>query len=158
MTKKLFFLLIASALLVGCASSGKSFSRGLTPSYAVAEKEGPLTIVVEDLANTLAGLFPPGHTKVNVQKVGNEHLGERLENSLRSRGFTLVQLPDGNNIPADVLAISYVFDRLGETSRYSQLSLADNSGKVIVITRTWRLIDEETLLPEASTTTTKGGL
>ncbi len=156
MTKKLFFLLIASALLVGCASSGKNFSRGLTPSYAVTEKDGPLAIVAADLANTLVGAFPPGHTKIYLND-SKSILGEMLENALRSRGFTLVQLPDGNNIPADVLAISYVFDRLGETSRYSQLSLADNSGKVVVITRTWRLVDEETLLPEASTTTIKGG-
>jgi hypothetical protein len=141
---KFFQIMLIALMLVGMAGgcSLRSVAQGnsyLGEEYPVAS----INTVAEHLAETLAAAYPPGHTVLFIEEIGNKHdeLGPALESSLRARGFTI--LPD-NSSPA--LTLAYVLDRLDDEIWYSRISLSDG----LLLTRTWHLIGDS-LEMEAAT-------
>lgn len=115
--KRLILLLTLALAVSGCAY-GKV---GLLNSYVAAgfsaEQEDA---VAEDLAGLLAEKFPPGRSSIHLKVTGaHDGLGQKLENALRSRGFTLAAEP-----AVSAPAVAYVLDQLGEGHCYARLTVA----------------------------------
>jgi hypothetical protein len=115
--KPLVLSLLAVLVLGGCAHS----RTGLGQSYVASGfSDEQATVIADDLADLLAGRFPPGRTSFHLQAVGeNDVPGLKLDQALRSRGFTLMVEPSG-----DAPAVAYVLDRLDEGHCYARLTVA----------------------------------
>lgn len=141
-------LIMGLAVFSGCAaSSGKtgrlnSFLGGGYPPSAVS-------LVADDLADALAGVFPPGHTSFHLKHTGTQSdpLGSALEQALRSRGFS-INAESGSK----ALTVAYVLDRVDEETWYSRLSVSSG----LTITRTYSQ-SGDTLVMMATTKTDHSG-
>ena len=83
---------------------------------------GSAAVVAEDLAQTLALDYPPGHTTIFLSQTGapNDELGPALETALRAQGFTLV--PETGD---SALTVAYVLDRFKENFWFAKLTVSD---------------------------------
>ncbi|MDR2054475.1 MAG: hypothetical protein LBQ10_01185 [Desulfovibrio sp.] len=122
----IFPFLLMVLLASGCAGRGPvgSYCGPLPEDNAVAA-------IAADAVDSLASLYPPGHTSVHLvpAKDVDNGFAQAFENRLRTKGFTLV--PDAR---PDALAIAYTLDAMDEKSAwYLQLRISDNenSGKSI---------------------------
>ena len=109
------FLLMA---LAGCGPKLR-----LSESFLTEERPaGSAYIVAEDLALTLAAVYPPGHTSIFLSQTGSPHdeLGPALETALRVRGFTLAPEAGGST-----LTVAYVLDRFNDNTWFVKLAVSD---------------------------------
>jgi hypothetical protein len=127
--KRLALVLVAVLILGGCAHG----PAGLGNSYVAAGfSEEQVGLVADDLADLLAGRFPPGRSAFFLKIAGPaDGLGQKLDDALRSRGFTLAAAS------ADAPAVTYVLDRLDESQCYARLTVAEGP----TLARAYRVID-----------------
>jgi len=105
------------------------------------------SILADQMAGSLAEIFPPGHTTVFIQPAKKtESLGAAFEEALRSRGFIIAPEP-GNQ----ALAIAYALDRLDDQTWYTRIAVSGG----LVITRTYDLSGDQ--LTEGAATRMAGG-
>ena len=108
-------------LAMAMAGCGPKFH--LSESFMTEERPaGSAYVVAEDLARTLAAVYPPGHTAIFLSQTGAPHdeLGPALEAALRVRGFTLATEAGGPG-----LIVTYVLDRFNDKSWFVKLAVSD---------------------------------
>ena len=111
----LFFLILIAA---GCGPRLR-----LSESFLTDDRPaGSAAVVAEDLAQTLAIDYPPGHTTIFLNQTGaqNDELGPALETALRTHGFVLA--PEAGS-PA--LTVAYVLDRFNESLWFAKMTVSD---------------------------------
>ena len=150
---RLMMLCLALAVLIGvvsgCAANAgragglNSFLAGGCPAAAVSQ-------VADDLAASLAEVYPPGHTSLYLKQIGghNDTLGPAFDQALRSRGFVMATEPGSR-----ALTVAYVLDRVDEATWYSRLSLSSG----LIIARTYRQNGEALEMMAATRTEPAGG-
>lgn len=115
--KRLSLLLILALIMGGCAH-GRA---GLGHSYVASGfSDEQASVVADDLADLLAGRFPPGRTSFHL-KIAAPHdgLGQKLDSAFRSRGFSL-----SDEDSADAPVVAYILDQLDEGHCYARLTVA----------------------------------
>ena len=123
----LSLLLFATLFASGCAG------KGYPGSYYgdVAQNAAPSTMAVDAVAY-VAGLYPPGHTALqvlNAEKADNA-FATAFENGLRAEGFTILPPTD---VPADAgacITVAYTLDVLEKDAAY-YLQLRFSDGKAV---------------------------
>lgn len=134
-TKNLLLCLIV-LFASGCAGTrgpGGSFV-GELPSG------GAVQTIASEASGQISELYPPGHTKLFVltpEKDAGNGFSLAFENALRSKGFTVLPLPNENAV-----AVAYVLDQLhgkkdGEQSWYLQLRISDNEDGGVAFARSY---------------------
>jgi hypothetical protein len=114
--KRLSLMLILALALGGCAHGKAGLLNSYVASGFSAEQE---SLIAEDLAGLLAGKFPPGRTSFHLNIAGSrDGLGQKLDDALRSRGFTLAAEVSGN-----APTVAYVLDQLDEGHCYARLTV-----------------------------------
>lgn len=142
-------LVLLAGSVNGCAANAgraghlNSFLAGGCPPAAVAQ-------VADDLAASLAEIYPPGHTSLYLKQTGGRHdtLGPAFDQALRSRGFVLAAAPSAKS-----LTVAYILDRVDETTWYSRLSLSSG----LTIARTYQQNGETLEMMAATRTEAAGG-
>jgi hypothetical protein len=117
MKRVYLMLMLALALTLGGCAHGKG---GFLTSYVAAGfSEEQENLIANDLAEVLAGRFPPGRTSFHLNIADSKDaLGQKLDNALRSRGFTLAA-EASDKAPA----VAYVLDQLDEGHCYARLTV-----------------------------------
>ena len=130
-----FLLLALMAVAPGCARKVP-----LSPSYQ-AEGCSPawVEMLAEHLGDELAVVFPPGHTTLFLRQAEKpeDAFGPALDQSLRSRGFTLEADAD-----EDALTLVYVLDRIEPEVWYTKLAFSNG----MTLTRLYRAKGETLLI------------
>ncbi|MCL2029883.1 MAG: hypothetical protein FWG97_05675 [Deltaproteobacteria bacterium] len=115
---RLCALCFLAMALAGCGPKLR-----LSASFHTEDRPaGSAHVVAEDLARTLADVYPPGHTAIFLSQTGAPHdeLGPALEAALRVRGFTLAQEGEGS-----ALTVAYVLDRFNDHAWFAKLAVSD---------------------------------
>lgn len=114
-----FLVLTAGACTWRGAGSGSG--GGMTAYDGVSDRHpGDAQALAQSTAQALALRYPPGHTSLALVSAPGE-FGQALENSLRQRGFTVL---DGEQAAA--VRIAYVLDEIqGEARCYLQVKTSD---------------------------------
>jgi len=121
----IFIYRLCVLLLIALAGCGPRLN--LSESFLAEDRPaGSAAVVAEDLARTLAAVYPPGHTTLFLSQTGAPHdeLGPALETALRVRGFTLAPAAESAASCA-ALTVTYVLDRLNENIWFAKLTVSD---------------------------------
>ncbi|MDL2209719.1 hypothetical protein LJC23_00090 [Desulfovibrio sp. OttesenSCG-928-I05] len=120
-------LLFAVLFASGCA--GKGFHGSY---YGEVPQNAAPSMIAADAAGYVVGLYPPGHTKLqilNAEKADNA-FAIAFENGLRGEGFTILS---ATGVPADAdgcVAVAYTLDVLEKDAAY-YLQLRFSDGKAV---------------------------
>ena len=141
-------LLVTVLLFIALAGCGSRLR--LSESFLTTDRPaGSAAVVAEDLAITLAAVYPPGHTALFLSQTGvsQDELGPALEAALRVRGFTLAPRAGGS-----ALTVTYVLDRLNDDLWFAKLAVSDG----LIESRVYQS-SEGGLEPQAATRTGAAG-
>ena len=120
-------LLFAVLFASGCAG------KGYLGSYygEVAQNAAPASMAA-DAVNYVAGLYPPGHTALqilNAEKADNA-FATAFENGLRAEGFTILPATDVPASDGACITVAYTLDVLEKDAAY-YLQLRFSDGKAV---------------------------
>lgn len=129
---KTLLQIISAVLLVSALCACSSGKTGAFKSYVASSFPASLEArIAEDLADELAGIYPPGHTSLHLALAGtSDNLGQSLEQSLRVRGFSIADSPGSG-----VKTVAYVLDKIEDSYWYTRLTVSGG----LVVTRTYSL-------------------
>lgn len=127
-----FVIFLLVAILTACGPK-----LNLSKSFLAEERPiGAATAVAEDLAQSLAAVYPPGHTTLFLSQTGlpQDELGPALETALRALGFALAPEAGG-----EAQTVTYVLDQVDDSTWYSKLSVSDG----LTIARTYQAAQDQ---------------
>ena len=119
----LLFVLFAS----GCANKGLHGSY-----YGAMPQDSSSSMIAADAAGYVAGLYPPGHTALqilNAEKADNA-FAAAFENNLRAEGFTILPATDVPANAGECITVAYTLDVLEKDAAY-YLQLRFSDGKAV---------------------------
>jgi hypothetical protein len=126
--------LLCALGLAGCAAAPAPYGNFIQDAPAGYDR-----IVAQDAARQLATLYPPAHTRFEVQQATPDAFGTRLTASLRAKGYAVREaLPssvvqeasagkeENSAAAVPVLRLMYVLDRAADLVRVT-LEVGDQS-------------------------------
>ncbi|SDY51346.1 conjugal transfer protein TrbH [Nitrosomonas halophila] len=112
--RKIIIASLFALSLAGCATTGKYGN--FVPAAANQQQ------IASDAVQQLATLYPPAKTRFELQQATPDAFGIALINSLRERGYALLEFNPVNQAQASIataaLPLRYVLDQAGPAGLY----------------------------------------
>ena len=94
--------LVGLGSLAGCATPERSAYGNFTQSAPAAMEQ----TLADDAAKQLAALYPPATTRLDLQQATPDAFGSRLVESLRAKGYALLEFKPGSQTAASLNTVT----------------------------------------------------